>query len=302
MIWDVTHKSGKVTRLSSVPVVAPVGLKDTGLHVPADGNFYQVLHDWQLAGSGGLPRQRQGGYEQPNKAMPSTRMMWGQRPYDFMFMSRDWQVWLLDLLNWASNEKLPRGTFEYYYTRKDEMQNGEMTITSQPLVSSRIKYTDGSLLSVYEDLISNHRAFTDGHAPESGFADYVTGRNLNANPYQWKSLQTTGNIVNVLGVWQTNPKYYVIEALDLTKPPPSVNWILANRPWLVAWATEQTVVKLADGRWQVSKFPQMKIAQRIWRYPECGVPIPIIGNGTNLMLRTDLKEVENGSEYSPYVP
>ena len=219
-----------------------------------------------------------------------------------MPMSREWQFWLLDLLDWASDGKLPRGEFEYYYTRKDEMQNGVMTITSQPLVSSRIKYTDGSLLSVYEDMIANHRAFTDGNAPESGYADYVTGRNLNAQPYRWKSLQSTGNIVNVLGVWSQNPNFYVIESLDLTKPPPSVNWVLANKPYLIGWATEQTVVQLADGRWQVSHWPQIKTAQRVWGLPESGIPFPIIGNGKDLMSKTDLKKVANGAAYSPYVP
>lgn len=284
------------------PRQAPSGLKDRNLHAPADGNFYQVLHDWQLPGSGGLPRQRQGGYEQPNKAMPSTRMMWGQRPGDFMPMNREWQFWLLELLNWASDGKLPRGEFEYYYVRGGEMQNGKIIKTTAKNPEAKVKYTDGSLLSVYEDLISDHRAFTDGHAPESGFADYVTERNLNAKPYSWKSLHTTGNIVKVLGTWQQNAKYVEIEALDLTKPPPTVEWVIANKPWLIGWATEQTVVKLADGRWQVSKFPQLKIAQRVWGFPECGTPFPVIGNGTNLMLKTDLRKVNNGETYSPYVP
>ena len=281
-------------------------LPDRNLRVPLADDFYQVLHDWQSASFGFLPRQKNGEAEQPNKPLPSTRMMWYQKldpsSNGFMPMSREWQFWLLDLLDWASDGKLPRGEFEYYYTRKNEMQNGEIIKTTLSNPQARAKYTDGSLLSVYEDLISDHRAFTDGHAPESGFADYMTGRNLQAQPYQWKSLHATGNIVNVLGTWQTNPKYYIIEALDLTKPPPSVEWVVANKPWLIGWATEQTVVKLTDGRWQVSRFPQIKTAQRVFGYPECGTPFPVIGNGSNLMLKTDLMAIKNGKVYSPYVP
>ncbi len=77
---------------------------------------------------------------------------------------------------------------------------------------------------------------------------------------------------------------------------------MANKPWLIGWATEQTIVKLPDGRWQVSMFPQLKLAQRVWGLPECGTPFPVIGNGTNLMLKSDLKPVTNGAAYNMYVP
>ncbi len=121
-----------------------LGRKDTGLHVPAEGNFYQILHDWQLAGSGGLPRQKQQPFDQV--AVPSTRMMWYERLIPasggFMPMSLDWQIWLLDLLDWASDDKLPRGEFEYFYTRKGDMQEGTITETTVRNPAAKVKYTD----------------------------------------------------------------------------------------------------------------------------------------------------------------
>ena len=274
----------------------PGGLKDRNLHVPDSGSYSTVLPDWQMRKFNFEPRQRRW------PSVPATRMMEGLKPGDFMPMNKAAQYWLYELLAWAANYQLPDGEIEYYYTQ--EFHGPEVRTTKDNPVA-RVKCTYGSLKWVWEDLVCDHRAFTDGHAPDSspGHADYILGRNLNGTPFDWKSLITTGNIVKTLGAWSQNPQYMEIEALDMTKPLPSVEWIAQNKPHLIAWATQQTNVKLPDGRWQVSKFPQLKLACREHGLPEAGTPFPVIGiNGRNRILKEYIAPVKNGEAYSQYVP
>ena len=274
-------------------------IKDVGLSVPLDGNFYRVMHDWELPEFDYKPRQYDPAYEQM-KPMPSTRMMWDCKPSDFVPLSSEWQFWIYDLLDWASGGQLPKGEIEYYYT----IERGVVVKSSPSNPYARVKCTYGSLLWVWEDLTANHRAFTDGHAPDSGFADYVIGRNLSAKPMSWKSLHNTGNIVKVIG---SSGQYKVLETLDMSKPPPELQWVVENKPWLIGWATEQSVYELPrvgnKRSWTVAKFPQLKLACRAHGLPEVGTPFPVVGKyQTNTMLSSHLEMVARGSHYSPYVP
>lgn len=255
--------------------------KDEELTVPEGGDFFRILHDFELHEYNYKPRQFGNGWEQDTPtAMPSTRMLWGCRPNDFIPMSREWQIWLYELLNWAVDGRIPAGDMNQI----------------------------GSLQWAYANLIANHRAFTDRHSPEDGFADFVTGRNITAKPYQWKCLHTSGNIVKKVqypvsvDAWvRTN--CIAIEALDLRLPPPKLEWLLKEKPHLIGWATEQGVAKLPNGRWVVARFPQLKVAARVNGIPEVGTPFPVVGvGGVNFIKKSHVSAIASGANYSPYVP
>lgn len=174
----------------------------------------------------------------------------------------DWQYWLYDMLAKAIGLPVP----------------------------------SNDLLFAYTDLIANHRAFTDTRAPENGYCDYVTGRNMGKKPYEWKTLSTSGNIVKILG---GSGEYYIVEALDLLQPPPG------DYPMhLIHWATQSTIDPLPrkDGarRWIVSRFPQVKVACRKNNIPENGTPFPLVSYGGTLRIAKRYVEIVAG-EHSPYV-
>ena len=179
---------------------------DENLHVPSSGKYGFVLHDWQLSKFGYKPRQYDPSYEQM-KPMPSTRQLWGRYPfknygngqfdfsmgrvYDRVSFSKEWQYWLLNLLKLAIRGEVPYGQKEYFF---DVVNRKEVVVKEHPY--AHLKCTEGSLLQAYVNLVEDHRSFTDTTAPENGYTDYVTGRNLSANnPYKVKPLMTTGNIV-----------------------------------------------------------------------------------------------------------
>ena len=262
--------------------------KDVGLRVPNEGDFAFIVHDFdiQLLSEFHLkPRQYLPSYEQ-KKPMPATRQLWGcqkLRYSDFIPLAKDWQFFLYDLLGWAIDYKIPEGSMSDVGTQK----------------------------WAYADFIADHRAFTDQHAPDTEdrlFADYVLGRNLNNPvPYMFKCLVTTGNIVRRITPpsSMTNAQMgmnYPIEALDLSKPAPSLQWVLTHKPYLIHWATEQGISQLPDGRYTVARFPQLKVAARKFGLSEVGTPYPLVSwGGWNMIRKSDVRRVGNGYKYSPYV-
>ena len=90
-----------------------------------------------------------------------------------------------------------------------------------------------------------------------------------------------------------------VEALDLLKPAPNIDSIW-HKPWLVQWATQETVVWKGYGEnriWKVLPFPQIRKDGQ-----KTGTPFPFIGVGNRNRIRKErLKSVENGAEFSPYV-
>jgi len=200
----------------------------------------------------------------PESALPETVILWGERPTDFVPLSSEWQFWWFELLNVASE-----GTKTY-----DE------------------------LITAWTSLTAQGRAFTDFHSREwikdngQGYEDYVLGvwPNSPNGPMQHKSLTCGGNIVRKIG---TQDEYYVIEALNLSQAPPDPRAAI-QKPWLVHWATQCTVLRLADGRWTMLDFPQLR---------PYGTPFPVISrDGTNLILKEHVNPIANGATYSPYVP
>ena len=291
---------------------------DTDMRVPDVGEFYQVAHDWQLPEFQFKPRQFL--THTPNKAFPSTRMLWGcrARPYsDFVPVMYSWQWRLYELFRHVVGSVPEDGEPEAWWIN-DPLGAGKRIMVSKGTSGAFPQYPVGTLKNAYMDFILDGRFLTDAHAfntieetPAKGYRDDVLGLNINAlNPWMMKSLTFTGNILNRVYPTESVPSdYFSIETFDYTKEAPSVDWILKNKSHLIWWTTEQAGMNgelpMTDGKrtWTVSRTPQLKVVRRHYNLPEVGTPYFAIGrNNFNLILKRDVKKIDNGINYSPYVP
>lgn len=303
----------------SLPVIAIYDKKEVG-YMPTPprpdknlsvdlsaGDWYKVRHDFERYDHGfrdnplkyGLPRQLLPDYEQ-KKPMPETEMTWQLPRADGAFtpFTKAWQFLYYELLEWIIGGRLEKGVKTGRYWQK--INGKKVYVNDNPY--ARVEYTRYSMMEVWEDMVSDSVALTDQHAFDNGLADYVQGRNLSALPMQIKRLLFGGTVVNRLGV---DGKYTVIETLDPTKPPPTLAWILANKPHLIQWTTEIGCLdnqKLADGRWVVAMFGKFKPACDYFGFERVGVPYFVLGHGgANLVLTERLMKLTT-AEYTPYVP
>ena len=157
--------------------------------VPDDGNKYWFgLHDFQTDEWRHKPRSIVLKYRKnpPLCALPETIPMLGCKPNDFYPLSREWQ--------------------EFWFALLERAADGFMT--------------SDELIDAWKNLVADHRAFTDGHAPQNGFIDYITGENLGSSkgPIQMKCLSTGGNLFKQK---VRRGSIIDVETLDVTMPPPT---------------------------------------------------------------------------------
>lgn len=121
--------------------------------------------------------------------------------------------------------------------------------------------SDAYYLAAYEDLVADHRAFTDLH-DKDGHTDYVLGRNLGLNkPYYWKtSITCKMNMIR--------DDY----GLDITKDPPRPEDVFEDKA-LVHWANQVYPEYLSNGMPKVVHFPQIK-KEIDGKFEKTGTPIP----------------------------
>lgn len=262
--------------------------KDVGLTVPDDGSLYvQTLHDYQIFGRIVVATAK---YAVPAICGDVVRTWYDPtrketRAYDFVPMTRDWQYWMLNLWRWSMDDILPMGVWEGTYKNAS---NPDMIFD---------KYTLGSLLWYYDQMIQDARSHTDGDNVQGGFCDFVTGRNMGARPWGWLTKSTTGNLLKVKRDLGT---YYEVEALDFSQPLPPIEEI-ADKPWLLHWATETG--KRIDGSFYVTRFPQARSICRMNGWKQTGTPIPNSSlGGSYKILKRRVRVMKGGQSYSPYIP
>lgn len=271
------------------------------------GDWWRVRHDFERHEHGfretplkyGKPRQLLGGYEQ-KEPMPQTEMTWQLPRSDggFTPFTKELQFLYAELLEWAIGGRLPKGEKTGRYWQK--INGKKVYVPDSPYV--RVEYTPYSMMAVWEDMFSDSVALTDNHAFDNGFADYVQGRNLNAPPMDIKRLLFGGSVVKKIGV---DGKYTVIEALDATKPLPTLQWILDNKPHLIQWTNEigcEDNQKLPDGRWTVAMFGKFKPACDHYGWERVGVPYFVLGHGGWNLVKTERLMKLDTAKYSAYVP
>lgn len=270
------------------PTPQPFTRPDINLFVPNVGRFVQIKHDWEIINpkTGTYYEPRSKGYKYAFPAIVNKqwglKTFYGGREYSYVTLPVRWQFFLWDLWNWSTGYSLPKGEITGYYNTTSN--TGTFAYT-----------TPKSLTYYYVNVVEKSRAFTDSWSPEVGGYDAVTNRNLGAKPYEWLMRTTTGNLCEVEKVVGRD---VYLKALDITKDPPSVEWII-QRPQYLHWATEVSGTPLPDKRYTVSNFPQ---AETCLGKPR-GVPIPFMSLGGTIILdKYAVKDLVNGQKYSPYVP
>lgn len=262
--------------------------KDVNLKVPSSGKFVQIKHDWEIIDpkTGKYYEPRSKGYKYAFPAIVNKQ--WGLktfyngREYAYVELPVKWQWFFWDLWNWSTDYLLPKGEITGYYTTKTNSGNFAYT-------------TPKSLTYYYVNMIEKSRAFTDSWSPEVGGYDAVTGRNVESRPYEWLMRTTTGNMCEVDKIVGRD---IYLKALDITKDPPTVQWLI-DHPQYLHWATEVGGTPLPDKRYPVSNFPQAETCAG----QVMGVPLPFISLGGTIVLdKFSVKELKNGQSYSPYVP
>lgn len=264
--------------------------RDVGLSVPETGSFVQIKHDYETLG---YPRQKDWGIKYPIPAiMNSVRLSYLGRGYDYVRLERSWQYWIFYLWSWSVWDAAPMGEWEGQYTNPS---NPSMIFD---------RYTAGSMLWYYAEMIQDARSHTDADSVEGGFADYVTGRNVNAKPYSWLCKTTTGNLLKVIGreTGGDGRKWLRVEALDLAKAPPNLSEVV-NKPWLLHWATEQSMSLLPNGSYVVDGYPQAEAVAKLMGQPRTGTPIPNLSLGGSYLIEEAVtKPMVGGKSFSPYNP
>lgn len=271
--------------------------KDISLKVPNDGfKYVQIKHDYETLG---YPRQKDDGIKYAIPAiMNNVRRVapdesyiplpYRGKAYDYVTLNKEWQFFLLEMFNWSTGYKLPYGKKTGTYKN---WSNPDMIFD---------KYTDGSLLEYYTNMIQDARSHTDSEPPEAGFCDFVTERNMGNKPYSWLTKTTTGNILRVKrdmgSLWE-------VYALDLAKPPPKMS-DMENQWHLIHWATEQGMTKYPNGTYSVSAYPQAEYAMKMNGIDlKLGTPIPNVSlGGSYLIDKKYAKLLTAGQSWSPYNP
>ncbi len=272
-------------------------IKDVGLKVPNDGYKYvRILHDYETKG---YPRQKDWGIKYAIPAiMNNVRRVapnlsyipevYRGRSYDYVTLTKDWQFFLLELWRWSTGNILAYG--ENIGTYKNA-SNPDMIFD---------KYTSGSLLEYYANMIQDARSHTDSEPPEAGFCDFVTERNVGKKAYSWLTKTTTGNLLRVKKDLGT---YWEVDALDLAKAPPKISEI-ENSFHLIHWATEQGMTQYANKTYSVSAYPQAEYAFKMNGLGmKIGTPIPNTSlGGSYLIEKKHTKILAAGQSWSPYNP
>ena len=252
---------------------------DESLTVPNDGGTYYQLKHWDDLGRGDNVS------EFPEMFIPGLGLLMRDpngRAYDYVEMPDQWLQFYWDWWNYVSQYRLPKGKIEGFYKRT----GNERTFA---------KTTPGSLTYVYVDMLEAHRAFTEAGSAEGGFRDPVTDRNMDF-PINMMVLfdPTCGAMLREKR--KLTGKYLEFEALDVLKPPPTIEW-LAERPWLHFWCTQWG--KLSGS----TRFPQIKNANEVHGLPPAGISAPLMSiGGTIKVLKTACVPLVPGQPWTPYKP
>jgi len=148
--------------------------------------------------------------------------------------------------------------------------------------------TEDEIMIAWASLTHDKRAFTDRHAVQNGFADYVLNQNLSAKPIAIKELSCASNIVRAI---RRERKCIVVECFDGSYPAPNASDVWNNSPDKIHWATEISTIEYRK-RWASGKFPQLNGR---------GVPFPLLTmTGITRFSLNRVVRIPNGQLYSPY--
>lgn len=284
---------------------------DINQRVPDVGNFVQVKPDWETARWKYTIRQLTGSYSNDKDPMPATvpcRPTYNGVVYDYVNFPPRWQEWLFGLFKYTMQKaypelNIPDGEIEYFFHKtatgkevKIDWKDRE-NYAKYDTIFAHI--TVGSYLWAYGNFIQISRALTDGHPPERGTRDVVTKRNMtNPKDYEWKSSLTFCNQLHE--IVSSDTKFHKIKALNVYDAPPSYEYFF-DHPEFVLWPNEVTTVRLPDGTYVISQFPQLKILCDFYGVPRIATPAPFVTkDGFSYIEKIYTDPVINGEFYSIY--
>jgi hypothetical protein len=157
--------------------------------------------------------------------------------------------------------------------------------------------TNSQLISAWANLTVDGRAFTDHHAYNDGYADYIQKVHLDKSPIGFNPLTCGGNVVSIDETdyfFRYGDTYYRVQTLDpINDDPPDINKVNPDvTPYLVHWATNASIIQLDDGTWEVDQFPQLG--------GTLGVPFPFMAKGKNYIAASKIVKITDGKIPNPY--
>lgn len=158
-------------------------------------------------------------------------------------------------------------------------------------------WTDAQVKGAWKSLTYGGRAFTNGHGWNNGYADYINGVNLGAQPMGYEPIVTGGNVVELV----STAKYsvgghvcYKINVLDTNISPTTYQ----DMRWFVQWATisRREGYNSTTGKWTRE--------DREMRFPQLGgannVPVPLFTKGGKNYIDVTRVRVLTSSDPIPY--
>jgi hypothetical protein len=246
-----------------------VNLYPSKPHLPAGRKFGRIKHSYELYG---VSRPTYNNASKSTLGLPETYKV--VFPL-FMDMTEDWQWYWVDVFSLSKYGMLYKN-----------------------LSATRQEY----IRTAFKSCTAGFRAFTNGTGWNNGYANYVNGINLDADPMKQETINTGGNVVELLSeiIRIGGKNVYKIRALDGTLPPP--NPILVNStttPWLVFKAT---ISKRHSYNADTDTWAREDIVIPFGQMDGADVPIPFMADKSENYIEAKVIEVlpDNAVVPTPY--
>jgi len=215
----------------------------TGRTLPIGRKFARLKHDYEVYG---VSRPTHNNNTPKIEGLPET--IKAVFPV-FVDMTKPWQNYWVDLFSLSRFNKLYK-----------DLDNSQREIINR----------------AFRSVTAGYRAFTNRRGWDDGYADYINGENINSPPMQQETINTGGNIVELLSDrvrigGKDAYKVVTLNAKSLPPDPLEANHI--KTPWLVFKATISRRENYDGRKWLVENkiipFDQLQ---------GYDVPIPFICN------------------------
>lgn len=218
--------------------------------LPAGRKFGYLLNNFEYRG---VSRPTQKKNKPKVLGLPDTEKMLKAR---FTPLSYDWQHYWVDLFALRKYGKL-----------YDDLTDAETAVINL----------------AFKGVTRGDAAFTNGRSREQGYADYINGVNIGAKPMEQETIDTGGNILELVGdltrlrIGKMVP-CYPVATLDGTRPPPDPRTVNDREtPWLVFRAT---ISRREGYNQKTGKWAREDLEIPFDQLGGVDVPIPFLGVGT----------------------
>lgn len=259
--FQIVYNDGTTDLLVEKPVIE-------GYRLPSGRKFARLKHDFELYG---VSRPTYRGDKPHTLGLPET--VKALYPVSVP-LREEWQIFAADLLSLSRFRKLYK-----------DLNSNEREIIKLAFAST----------------YRGFRAFTNRFGPNNGYADYINKTNVNNEPIKQETINTGGNIVELLSgkIRQAGKDVFKVRILNIANKPPDPRDV---EPWLIVKATNSQREKILNekgvwtGRWIeniVHPFPQLQ---------GYDVPVAWVGKGDSNYIEANriIELPDNAIVPSPY--